>query len=387
MTFITNNLYEFGGGERLAMETATRLSENFETTILNPVSSKDNAVIKKDFLEKSYDLRKVRVVDLAAFGIKVKSLGPEPYVMRFLKLSGFIKLVKVISNSDVVCQMSLNPAMLACSVFISRLLRKKFILGVHNFSVSKAIEDKGSIKSRISRLGLMLVLGRIKYFQVTNSRDLGMMRHYFPKATVREIPNFITRKSRKIKRNSKEFVCLYVGRLEKAKGVDLLCDAMERTLSKNRKVKFQIVGKKGGDQVSLVTAISKKYPKNVKWFEFVSGNELDNMYDDASLFLVTSRGEAFSLVTLEAQSSGLPVVSFDITGPKDILKNRFQGSLVKQFDTKEYSERILQYYRIWSAKKDYGNLKERINRYAYSTYSADAVMKQLESFFAANLRH
>jgi len=383
MTFITNNLYEFGGGEKLALETATRLNKNFDTTILNPVSNKDNIVIKREFLQNSYDLSRVKVVDLAAFGIKVKSLGPEPYVMRFLKLGGFVKLVGVIRNSDVICQMSLNPVMLAYSTFISRLLRKKFILGIHNFSVSKAIEDKSSMKSRISRFGLMFILRRIKYFQVTNSRDFAMLRHYFPKATVRKIPNFITRKTRPIKNDVKEFVCLSIGRLEKAKGIDLLCDAIERTLLKNKKVKFQIIGKKGGDQESLVAAISKKYPSNVRWFEFVSGKQLEDIYGNASLFLVTSRGEAFSLVTLEAQSNGVPVVSFDITGPKDILKNDFQGALVKQFDTKEYSNNILKYYKLWNSKRGYGDLKQRINKYTYKTYGADKVVKQLENFFAS----
>jgi glycosyltransferase involved in cell wall biosynthesis len=380
LTFVTNNLYIAGGGERLALEMAARMRNDFEIMMLNPMSSKENVVKGNESFVKSYDLGGM-VLDLDTYGIKVKLFATEPYVFRILKPASLWKFTGAIRKSDVVYQMSLNPLLVLNSIFFSRLYRKRLVFGVHNFSVSLVLENKSSVKSRIIRRLAMLALGRVKNFHVTNSRDLRLMKSLFPRAEVRNIPNFITRKEGEVKSNSEEFRCLYVGRLETSgKGTDLLCGAIELAIAKNKQIKFWIIGK-GATGESLVTELVKKYPNNVKWFGFVSEEELNNAYDSASLFTHPSRGEAFSLVTLEAQSHGLPVVSFDIDGPKDILQNDFQGSMAKQFDVKEFAEKIEQNYELWAKDKGgYKKRKERIANYVYDKYGADKVIDQLEEF-------
>jgi len=62
---------------------------------------------------------------------------------------------------------------------------------------------------------------------------------------------------------------------------------------------------------------------------------------------MTSRIEAFSLVTLEAQAYGLPVIAFDIKGPHDIIKNDFQCKLIEPFKIEDFVEAILYYYKLW----------------------------------------
>jgi glycosyltransferase involved in cell wall biosynthesis len=359
---------------------AARMRNDFEIMMLNPMSSKENVVKGNESFVKSYDLGGM-VLDLDTYGIKVKLFATEPYVFRILKPASLWKFTGAIRKSDVVYQMSLNPLLVLNSIFFSRLYRKRLVFGVHNFSVSLVLENKSSVKSRIIRRLAMLALGRVKNFHVTNSRDLRLMKSLFPRAEVRNIPNFITRKEGEVKSNSEEFRCLYVGRLETSgKGTDLLCGAIELAIAKNKQIKFWIIGK-GATGESLVTELVKKYPNNVKWFGFVSEEELNNAYDSASLFTHPSRGEAFSLVTLEAQSHGLPVVSFDIDGPKDILQNDFQGSMAKQFDVKEFAEKIEQNYELWAKDKGgYKKRKERIANYVYDKYGADKVIDQLEEF-------
>ena len=45
-------------------------------------------------------------------------------------------------------------------------------------------------------------------------------------------------------------------------------------------------------------------------------------------------GEAFGLYVLEAMASGLPVVAYDVQGPKDIIQHRTNGLLVDTIDAK-----------------------------------------------------
>jgi glycosyltransferase involved in cell wall biosynthesis len=385
LTFITNNIYLVGGGERLALEMVTRLRKDFEITMLNPVSSKENVVKSNESFVKTYNLQGIKVVDLDTFGIKVNFLATEPYVLRIFKPSSLAKYIHVIRNSDVVYQMSLNPVSLLNFVLFGRLFRKKIVLGVHNFSVARVLESKEGLKNRIVRRLVIALFSNVHYFHVTNSRDTRLIEGLFPGAEVRRIPNFITRKKEKAKSNSREFRCLYVGRLETSgKGTDLLCKAIELVLAKNKKIKFWIIGK-GATGETLVAELVKKYPNNVKWLGFVSEKELGSAYDSASLLTHPSRGEAFSLVVLEAQSHGLPAVTFDIDGPRDLLKHEFQGSTVRKFDVEEFAEKIEQNYALWTRDKEgYRRRKQRIIDYVYKRYGADSIIRQLKDFFLSD---
>ena len=59
-------------------------------------------------------------------------------------------------------------------------------------------------------------------------------------------------------------------------------------------------------------------------------NEIYKKLRDASFYIMSSRFEGFPMVLIEAQSQGLPVVSFDCpNGPSDIINNGVNGILVK----------------------------------------------------------
>jgi glycosyltransferase involved in cell wall biosynthesis len=384
LTFVTNNLYLVGGGERLALEMVIRLKKDYDIQILNPMSSKEKVVERGESFVKSYDLSGVKLENLDSFGIRMRLLATEPYVLRIPKPSSMAKLVSTIRRSDIVYQMSLNPISVFSSIILSKIFGKKLVLGVHNFSVSVALQPARGIASGIRRRLIIAILGQVGYFHVTNNRDFRLMTGLFPDAKVRNIPNFITRKSSKVTNNSKEFRCLYVGRLESSgKGTDLLCKAIDIIAEKNREIKFWIIGK-GTTGEALVTERVRRYPKIVKWLGFVNDDELNRAYDEASLFTHPSRGEAFSLSVLEAQSHGLPAVVFDIDGPRDLIKNDFQGNVVRKFDVKEFAQSIEDNYNMWRRDKNgYGKRKVRIKEYVYENYSPEKVIAQLKKFFAS----
>ncbi|MET1194106.1 glycosyltransferase, partial [Bacillus licheniformis] len=64
----------------------------------------------------------------------------------------------------------------------------------------------------------------------------------------------------------------------------------------------------------------------------LKGEELINFYSEGSIFISTSRWEGFALVVTEAMACGLPVISFDNLGPKEILENGEYGILVEDYD-------------------------------------------------------
>ena len=109
-------------------------------------------------------------------------------------------------------------------------------------------------------------------------------------------------------------------------------------------------------------------------------------YNDASIFLLPSRFEAFPLSVIEAQSCGLPTIAFDIAGPRDIIKNTKYSSLIKPFDTDTFTVEISKYYKLWKQNKiGYNNIKTDITRDTLSRFSEKIIIPKLSYMFSSDI--
>ncbi len=67
-----------------------------------------------------------------------------------------------------------------------------------------------------------------------------------------------------------------------------------------------------------------------------------NIYlQKSSIYLHTSTSESFGLTTLEAMAAGLPVVTLDAGGNKDLIVEGKNGFLLKKEDVKTFTDKIL----------------------------------------------
>lgn len=76
----------------------------------------------------------------------------------------------------------------------------------------------------------------------------------------------------------------------------------------------------------LLNKFKNKYP----WVEFtgkLTGKKLANQYRAADVFVFPSVTDTFGLVMIEANACGVPVLAFNVEGPKDIVKNHINGYL------------------------------------------------------------
>ncbi len=119
---------------------------------------------------------------------------------------------------------------------------------------------------------------------------------------------------------------LYVGRIDKRKGVDFLIEAFEELNKTNPKVTLHIAGE-GKDRKKLENYCRRK-GLNIVFHGFLSDADLDDLYKQVSVQIVPSIFEGFGLVVLEAMSKGIPVIATNVDGIRGIIEDGWNGILV-----------------------------------------------------------
>lgn len=383
LTFICNSLYTFGGGERWALEVATRLKKEFEITIVSPKGKKLDKRISLKELSKDYNINGIKIVDIESFSVSASSFKYDRFPLVIPKVKGISKLSKIIKESDVIYLMSYNPILITSSILLANRYKKELILGVHNPTFPKAFSRTSSIRQKALNKGFVSLLKKVRYFHVLNVEYRDIIKKHYPNARIFLIPVFIYRKKPKPRSGfSKRFIVLFVGRLETAqKGIDMLQKIIESVLSINDKIEFHIVGGRG-DGEPLLKSIASKYRDNIIMKGYLPDKDHEAEFRNADLFISTSRYETFPAAVLDAQSYGLYTVAFDVVGVNTIIQKSFQGLLIKQFDTNMFSDAIVKAYVYWSQNKNKYNYERRkISNEIYSHYSAEYVLPILSKMF------
>ena len=153
--------------------------------------------------------------------------------------------------------------------------------------------------------------------------------HFEKFAATTVIPNFIENKSGQHSTLQNKQV-LSVGWLIPRKGIDLMLMAAKEVLKNYPGWTWKLVGE-GEMQQQVLDFIQKENLQDRFILQPPASSDLSSEYLQSSLFVFSSRFEAFPMVLLEAMSFGLPCISFDCpTGPADIISHGINGLLVEK---------------------------------------------------------
>jgi phosphatidylinositol alpha-mannosyltransferase len=121
---------------------------------------------------------------------------------------------------------------------------------------------------------------------------------------------------------------LFVGRLDKRKGLDVLLRAFPRVRQDFPDARLTVVGKGPTELESRLLAQGLGIADSVDFKGFAPVDELPSYYAGADVFCSPALGgEAFGIVLLEAMACGTPVVASDITGYNEVVQNEENGLL------------------------------------------------------------
>lgn len=373
--FTGSDLRSFGGGEKDLIGWANKV-RGFSVTIFSFCDSSNVRVSRNEIMTMISP--QVNVSYYRAIKIKyVRDLMP-------FSFSGLRSLWSL-RKYDVVYSMHQGIFLNGIIVLVCKVFGIRYILGIH----SPILFDSKPLENNAVKRILMkpfvayrnFLISHIDNVRIQNSTDEASVRSTGFKGEIYNIPPHVFDQSKigQIGSNSNSFSALFVGRLSVIhKGLDLLEEIVNITLQKNQEIRFIIIGS-GREGDEIVKRITHLFPQNVQWKGFVKEEELVEEYRNASLFVFPSRGENFGISLGEAQMNGLPSVAFRVMGSEDLITMDTLGKLAKPFDTKEFSELIIQYYSKWKDDPEgYLQMKRQISSSAMERFSDEAMLVAID---------
>lgn len=137
----------------------------------------------------------------------------------------------------------------------------------------------------------------------------------------------------------KQETILYIGRLEKRKGVKFLLKAIQQLQQTSPNVRLVIAGD-GDDRIKLEQYARDNHIQ-AEFLGRVSEADKLRLLDEARVFCSPARyGESFGIVLLEAMASGVPTVAGNNPGYTAVLQGTGNVSVVDPRDTTEFARRL-----------------------------------------------
>ncbi len=217
---------------------------------------------------------------------------------------------------------------------------KPWIHTVHSLEHIRAGEETYSKISLTEKEGIALCNRIITVSNLMKNEIVRKYKVHERKITV--IRNYLSNPRLDIykRKNQKEKIILFVGRLSLQKGVETLISALPEVLNAIPNAKLIIVGegnlKKSLQKFSEINGVEK----SVRFTGFVNEKNLSELYENASIFVSPSVFEPFGITILDAAECGVPIIATENTGALEVFGKSSIITVPAQ-NRKELAEKII----------------------------------------------
>ena len=143
------------------------------------------------------------------------------------------------------------------------------------------------------------------------------------------------------KRRSPEPLVLFVGRLAPQKNLGLWLRVAQRVAERVPQAQFELVGDGPLLEELRAETLRLHLEERVKFSGHIAYSKLDQVYNRAGVFLLTSNYEGLVRVVIEASLHGVPVVATAISGVRDIISHGETGFLHAQEDVEGLAASVI----------------------------------------------
>jgi len=200
--------------------------------------------------------------------------------------------------------------------------------------------------------------------------DLAVRNGYFKNSERYVIPNGhkLIQNVLPKQQNSNEF--LYLGRLEKLKGVQIAISAIKK--NPNKDIKFHIVGQ--GPHQEFLHNLAKN-DERIVFHGYLSREKLEKLFQSCSFAIFPSLWfENFPLVLNDFMNNGLPVIASNLGAIPEIVHDQHNGILFEPGNSDHLS-------KIITKTMKNSNLLKTLSRNAIESSLKFPIEKQFQSTF------
>jgi phosphatidylinositol alpha-mannosyltransferase len=148
---------------------------------------------------------------------------------------------------------------------------------------------------------------------------------------------------------------LFLGRLEKRKGLPYLLQAYAQVKARLPEVRLIIVGPDGGMRAGAEAFVRREGLTDVVFTGYVSDGDLPRYYRTADIFCAPNTGnESFGIILLEAMAAGTPVVASNIEGFAYVVTHEKEGLLVPPRDAAALADALVQLLTDADCRREMG---------------------------------
>jgi len=366
LLFVIDNL-EFGGGERVFLQLALGLSDQFEILVASMPGGSFSEGLKKQ--------------GTTFFNIDMT---------RRVSFKPIRRLINIIRNERITLIHSQGLRADFFARIAGRIAKSPYILStvampLEGFDISFARKRIYSFFDRFSERYVdrfIVISDELKKFLID--------KHKIPPEKIFKIYNGIElneyhpdnsdKSSMKIRKefgiDKDEFLIAGIGRLVWQKGFEYLIDAVPRVTKQIAKIKFLIVGE--GPLKNRLKEKRKKLRIEDKIIFTGFKSDIKEILSSIDILVMPSLREGFPMVTLEAMAMAKPIVATDIDGIREQIDHDENGLLIPPEDPEAIADAII---FLFNNKEKSEQLGFAAKKKAEEKFSVEEMIKKTKGVY------
>jgi glycosyltransferase involved in cell wall biosynthesis len=182
---------------------------------------------------------------------------------------------------------------------------------------------------------------------------------------------------RKYGLDSDQKIILYLGRIHKIKGLDLLTMAFSEVLKKLNDARLVIVGPDDGYLPTLKKLVADlKISDKVLFVGPLYGRDKVQVYVDTDVYVLSSSYEIFGITVLEAMACGVPVIVSEHRGIAEVIDGR--AGLAVPLDEEQLQNALLQMLHDDRIRQQFGTNGKALVR---EKFDWETIAEQVEKVY------
>ena len=343
---------------------------NFRKNLVFELTKKNKIylVANKDKFENKFIHRNIKTIQSSLNKNKINILSDFKYLLFILKVFKKIK-------PDIIVSFTFKPNLI--SLLVSRLLKIKTIITISGLGT--LFLNHKVLFYLILKIFKILINEKVTIF-FHNKDDFLIFKkkkiidNVFKVAVING-SGVDFKKFKFTKKNFKKDKFIFVGRLIKEKGINELLAVIQKIKKKLPNSKFKIIGEFDKNNPRSIEIIKlKNFVKSgmVSYENFKTN--IQNEYKNSTCLILPSYREGLSKTIMEAMYSGLPVITYDVPGCKDIVNKSKGGLLAKFRNNASLEKQILKFASLSISKKS--DMSINAHNYAKKNFDEKKILSK-----------